>query len=347
MTPTTVAVAVLAIGALGTLVVLLANAASKRRLSDDIAPALRPGYSDAQLETVVIERYMAWGLLLTLFFAVFLPAYWLREPSRIADKQQEEFAQSFVAGEELFIENCAECHGTDGSGGLAVSPYNGEPWPAPNLTTMAQRYAESRTVDDIRGHVVSTIDRGRPGTPMPSWGARYGGPLTDFQIQTLTDWILASQVDEAPEVASVSLSGEELYLQNCARCHGQDLQGVVGPTLVGVFERHDPETVLGILQNGINLAGSGMMMPPWGEESWYLEGSRYSEETLEQIVAYLEAVQPANLDESDALYQTPGLGEPDAEPAPVPEGSEEPAEGASAEPAEDASTEPADDGTEV
>ncbi len=249
MSATTIAVVILVVAAAGALVILLVNSNSKRQLTDDIPPALRPGYSDAQLETTVLERHMTWGLVLTLFFAVFLPAYWLREPSRIAHKQQEEFAQNFQFGEELFVTNCSSCHGTDGSGGFATSPYTGEPWPAPNLTTMAARYEESRTVTDVRQHIVATVQRGRPGTPMPTWGSRFGGPLTDFQIEMLTDWILANQQDaDAAEVALADASGEDLYLANCSRCHGQSLQGVVGPTLIGVQERHDPGTIRGILR---------------------------------------------------------------------------------------------------
>ncbi len=339
MTPTTIAIAVLAVAAFGTIVLLLGNAASQRRMGEDIPPALRPGYSDDQLESNVLERYMSWGLVLTLFFAVFLPVYWLREPARINSKATEEFVQQVVRGGELFEANCAECHGIDGGGGAAASPYGGQ-WPAPNLTNIVKRYEDSRTITDVQNLIETTLHRGRPGTPMPAWGSDYGGPLTDLQINDITAWILAQQVDEVAEAQpAADLSGEQLYTQNCVRCHGAELQGVVGPSLVGVFERHDEESVLGILRNGINL-GNGVIMPPW-QNGYLYEDTRYTDEALGKIVDYLAEQQPAELPPGAEQYQSPGLGEPDPEPP----ATEEPT--GTAQPTEDDTAGPAPDATDA
>lgn len=322
MDTTLIAVIVLAVVAVGTLVLLVVNAQRKRRLRDEIPPALQPGYSDAQLEGPVLDRYLGWGLVLVLFFAVFLPAYWLREPARINERTQQAFAADVSAGEELFEANCAECHGADGGGGAALSPYGNEPWPAPNLRTIAQRYAESQVVTDVRDHIVTTIERGRPGTPMPAWGAAFGGPMTDSQIQQITDWILSHQEDVVAEAQpAVDSSGEELYFGNCSRCHGGELQGVVGPTLVGVFERHSRETILGILRNGIYAVGNGYFMPPW-QNGYEYEGARYTDEALLKIIDYLESQQPTELPGEAQQWQPPGVGEPlnTEEPAPPTDG---------------------------
>lgn len=348
MSTTAIAIVVLAIGAGLTLVLLLASGNAKRKLSSSIPPAMRPGYSDDQLEGKHLERLMSWGLVLTLFFAVFLPAYWLREPTRAQDRQEGLFASSFAAGADLYAANCTECHGIDGSGGSAPSPYGGDPWPAPNLLNIATRYADSRLVVDIREHIEDTIHRGRPGTPMPVWGAAYGGPLTDFQIEALTDWILANQQGEVTEADAAlnedgtEVTGEELYQNNCVRCHGSELQGIVGPTLQGVFDRHTEETILGILQNGINISGSGMVMPPW-QEGYMYEGARFDDDALNRIIDYLEEAQdPTLAPEDPGLYQTPNIGEPVETEAP-------PSDDASDDPAAEPTTadEPTDNGTEV
>lgn len=321
MSATTIAVIVLGVAAFATLVLLLANAASKRRLTEDIPPALRPGYSDDQLEAKVLERSMAWGVVLTIFFAIFLPVYWLREPTRIQAKTEEEFSQNFAEGEELYVANCSSCHGAEATGGAALSPYGGDPWPAPNLTTIAARYAESRTVTDVRDHTETTIRRGRPGTPMPAWSIAYGGPMTDHQIDRITDFLLASQrPDETEAQAASEMSGQQLYEQNCVRCHGADLQGVVGPSLIGVFERHNDETILGILRNGINMTGSGMLMPPW-QNGYEYPDSRYDDDALGRIVDYLRDRQPGSSAEDAGQYQTPGVGEALATPEPTDEGT--------------------------
>ena len=123
-----------------------------------------------------------------------------------------------------------------------------------------------------------------------------------------------------------AVSGEDLYQQNCARCHGTELQGIVGPSLIGVTERHSDETILGILQNGIKIQ-PGNIMPPW-QEAYMYPDARFDDDALQRIVDYLNAAQPADIPEDAGQYQTPGVGEP----VPVPEN------------ADDAS---ADDSTEV
>ncbi|CAN5172779.1 hypothetical protein BH23ACT9_BH23ACT9_21600 [soil metagenome] len=315
MSTLAIAIVILAVGAGLTLVLLLASGNAKRKLSSSIPPAMRPAYSDEQLEGNHLERMMAWGLVLTLFFAVFLPAYWLREPTRAQGKQEGLFARDFAAGASLYMENCTECHGVDARGGAASSPYGGEPWPAPNLLNIATRYADSRIIVDVREHIEETLYRGRPGTPMPVWGAAYGGPMTDFQVQAITDWILANQEGDVAEASpaideeGTEVSGEELYTNNCVRCHGSELQGIVGPSLQGLFERHSESTVLGILQNGINLVGSGMSMPPW-QEAYMYEGARYDDDALNRIIDYLQEAQDPSLAPDDpTLYQTPNIGE--------------------------------------
>ena len=309
MTPTVIAIVILAVAATATIVPLVANATSRRRSSENIPPALRPAYSDEQLETTVLERYMLWGLVLTLLFAVFLPVYGVLEPGRIEAKQQENFVKAYTRGEELFQENCSRCHGTDGSGGSTASPYGGQ-WPVPNLTNIAARYEDSAILSntDIETFVMTTIRRGRPGTPMPSWGADFQGPMTDTEIEAITNWILANQVPETAEPQqAANLSGEQLFQENCAKCHGENLEGLVGPTLVGLFERHDRETVLGILQNGINL--TQVIMPPW-QNGYVYENARYTDEALNKIVDYLQSRQPGQLPEDSRQYQTPGRQPP-------------------------------------
>lgn len=310
MTPTTIAIVILAVAALATVVLLIVNASSKRRPSENIPPGLRPAYSDEQLEGSILERYMLWGLILTLGFAVFLPVYWLLEPRRIQGRVEERFAAQYVRGEQLYEENCARCHGTDGSGGSASSPYGGQ-WPAPNLVNLAARYEGSKVVTDVEEHVLNTIRRGRPGTPMPAWGADFAGPLTDTQIEDITDWILANQVSEVTEPqAAANLSGDQLYQENCVNCHGQDLQGQVGPSLIGVFERHDEQSILGILQNGIGY--TSVIMPPW-QNGYLYEGQRYTDEALTKIIEYLRSRQPAELPPGVDQYQTPGRAQPEGE----------------------------------
>lgn len=305
---TTLLVILLLVLAAGLVIMfLLANAARGRRPIQDVPPALRPGYSDEELERSVLERYMGWGIVLTVIFAVFLPAYWLNEPRRQQGKTEADFVASFERGEELFVANCSICHGAQGEGGGTASTYDPQDtWPAPNLTTIVRRYEEGDGVSDIRDYIETTLHRGRPGTPMPAWGSDYGGPLTDQQITDITDWILANQKARVAEAdPAANLTGGQLYNQNCLKCHGKDLEGFIGPSLEGVFQRHNRETILGILRNGIFLA-NGVSMPPW-QAGYMYEDTRYTDAALNKIVDYLRAQQPPRdeLPDDAQQYQTP------------------------------------------
>ena len=298
-------ITLLALVGLVVLVLLLGNAKRGRRAMEDIPPGMRPGYADEELERRVLERYMGWGIVLTAFFAIFLPLYWMREPARLTAAQENAAVADFQRGETLFQANCALCHGATAEGGGAASTYDpADSWPAPNLTTIEKRYEGTPPAQNIRDYIEQTIRRGRPGTPMPAWGSAYGGPMTDAQITSIVDWILLQQKAEAEEADSASnATGEELFQANCAKCHGAELEGFVGPSLVGVFERHNKATILGILKNGIYLA-NGVSMPPW-QTGYMYEDSRYTDSALNKIIDYLEDSQPAVVPEGSDKYRTP------------------------------------------
>ncbi len=90
-----------------------------------------------------------------------------------------------------------------------------------------------------------------------------------------------------------------------------------------------------------------MFMPPWGEATWYLEGSRYDTEALDRIIDYLESAQPRQLPADAAEHQATGLGTPDEEPPAVAEeATEEGTEEATEEGTEEATEEATEEGTE-
>jgi mono/diheme cytochrome c family protein len=296
VTPTTLAIGILALAGLALVAFLILNSTRQRRAIEDVPPGMRPGYSDEELERSVLERYMAWGVVLTLFFAIFFPVYWWYESRRLPAEEQTFFVQSVVHGEEEYQQLCALCHGADAQGGATAAPDGEGQWPVPALNNIVARYEDNPNIVDIEDFIISTIERGRPGTPMPTFGQAFGGPLTDQQVEDLTAWILANQVEadeEGEEVAEASdaagQSGEELYQENCMKCHGAELQGGVAPSLVGVFDRHSEEQILAILRHGI-IVPTGAIMPAW-QEGYMYEDARYTDEALQRIVDYLRENQ--------------------------------------------------------
>jgi len=167
----------------------------------ELAPNRKPYYDDEGLEGPRLTRALSTGLVLLGVVAVGLPLYWLNEPSR-QEGAIETFDETFVhRGEKLFAPtaeggyNCAGCHGDAGVGGVAP-PYTltdtdaefvaTVTWQAPALNTVLLRYSE----DEVR----DILTYGRPGTPMPAWGAAGGGPLTEQQLDELIAYLGSIQL---------------------------------------------------------------------------------------------------------------------------------------------------------
>jgi mono/diheme cytochrome c family protein len=78
-------------------------------------------------------------------------------------------------GARLFVQHCAACHGLHGEGGIGSQLAKAWPSPRPDLT------------------VQSVIRDGVPGSPMPAWGQRQGGPLNETEVADLVALIMAWQ----------------------------------------------------------------------------------------------------------------------------------------------------------
>ena len=133
--------------------------------------------------------------LVALFFAVNV----INEPNR-ADTARHHQTETFSKrGAEIFVNNCRNCHGLEGLG-----PEEGAI--APKLNTPAflvlaedNKYGLPATSDGvaqgIRSFLTTTLECGRKGTIMPTWGEKYGGPLSDQQISYLVTLMTEGRFD--------------------------------------------------------------------------------------------------------------------------------------------------------
>lgn len=65
--------------------------------------------------------------------------------------------------------------------------------------------------------------------------------------------------------AGVDVSrAEATYKNNCASCHGNNLEGIAGPDLTKVGSRYSKEQIIGIIQNGKGIMPKNLVT---GEEA--------------------------------------------------------------------------------
>lgn len=187
----------------------------------ELAPNRKPYLTDGELEGRKLDRTLSFGLVGLFVLGIGLPLYWLQEPSRqegAAERISDEFVsrgKAMYATTEEGGYNCAFCHGPDGGGGatpFTITDAEGRfvkevTWKGPALNRIFDRYNR----DEIR----YVLEYGRLATPMPAWGAKGGGPLTEQKIQELIDYIETLQIpteqgqEEAAEELAKALKAKD------------------------------------------------------------------------------------------------------------------------------------------
>ena len=125
--------------------------------------------------------------------------------ARFASMKPEEIAadaQAMAIGERLFMNNCAQCHGSDARGGKSF----------PNLTDGDWLYGGSP--ETIR----ETLHQGRMGM-MPPMGDAVGSAEN---VRTLTHYVMS--LSNSPHDSLRANLGKE-HFAACAACHGPDGKG--------------------------------------------------------------------------------------------------------------------------
>lgn len=172
----------------------------RRPPGPDIPPAMRPGPSDADLESDILVRLQAWGMVFVLILAVAVAAVFITENRTNAADTRTLLEESVERGKLTTLPgteanqlgfNCQRCHGPGLRGGQNI--YNNNVVPVPNLQTVCggEKFGHGliKGLDDI----IDTIAQGRTGTDMPSWSVRYAGAMDDQQINDLVNYILSIQ----------------------------------------------------------------------------------------------------------------------------------------------------------
>lgn len=230
------------------------------------------------------ETMPVWGQVLTAQQMDALVSYTLEAAS----------GTPLQAGQQLFGQYCSTCHGEFGEGG--ANPTRPDDVIAP---ISSAEYLKTRDDFTLR----SIISQGQPNFGMSPFGTANGGPLQDEDINAIVAYIRSWEqnppVELPPEIASesIALSGEEVYLDICAQCHGLKGEGIIGPSL------RDPEfqaqnTDQEIFDT-INLGHEATAMIGWGEV--------LSSEQISQLVVFIRQLEAEGTGEGSA---TPEAVEP-------------------------------------
>jgi mono/diheme cytochrome c family protein len=179
---------------------LLFISAIRNRGGEEIAPNLRPGITDEEIETRRLEGGQKAAIVFSAFLAISLPLYFLTEPDRQASFVDEFSQASVTRGEHIVTEfACFSCHGPEGSGGVAsyVEKRSGVTvgWAAPSLNDVLFRYDEDE--------VTFWVTYGRGNTPMPAWGLPGGGPLNAEQVNDVVNYLKTIQVSQPENLADI------------------------------------------------------------------------------------------------------------------------------------------------
>ena len=160
--------------------------------------------------------------------------------------------EALKVGQRLFIQNCAQCHGSDASGTTGF----------PNLTDNDWLYGG--TPEAIK----TSIMDGRKATGMMAWGNMLGGETGVQEVAAYVLSLSGRKVD-----ANLAAAGQAKFGM-CASCHGADGKGSLAMGLpLGAPNLTDNIWLYGGSERAVQESirnGRAGVMPPWkdilGEE---------------------------------------------------------------------------------
>jgi cytochrome c oxidase cbb3-type subunit 3/ubiquinol-cytochrome c reductase cytochrome c subunit len=186
----------------------------------------------------------------------------------------------------FYGQNCAACHGDNGTNGAAISLAN-------------PVYLAAAGLANIQLVTAS----GGPGTMMPGFARSAGGMLTDRQIAILAQGMIAAWGKPAefsgqtlPAYASntpgVADDGQKDFATFCARCHGSDGAGV-STQKMRTGSLVEPSFLSLVSDQGLRsfiVAGQPEQgMPDWRSDLTGSGASAMTDQEITDIVAWLAA----------------------------------------------------------
>lgn len=168
-----------------------------------------------------------------------------------ADTPLEELIhneEALKVGGRLFLQNCAQCHGSDARGSKGF----------PNLTDDAWLYGGDLVT------IKATLINGRNGMMMPKGGL----PIDDSELDGLAEYVV--KLSGRDHDSALAAQGQASFMKGCFACHGMDGSGnkfMGAPNLTDNAWLYGGSR--GVIKESIKLGRNGVM-PAWkdilGEE---------------------------------------------------------------------------------
>ena len=183
---------------------------------------------------------------------------------------------ALAVGERLFMNNCAQCHGSDGGGSKGF----------PNLTNVNLAWLGDRSA----AHIVQTVTQGRTGM-MPPMAAAVGG---EAELSELANYVLS--LSGGPNNDIKAFGGKKLF-SACAACHGVDGKGnkaLGAPNLTDSYWLHGwgEAAIISIVKSG-----KTNVMPA--------QSPKLSEEQIHLVAAYVLNLSKSSFPPADAPSAAP------------------------------------------
>jgi cytochrome c oxidase cbb3-type subunit III len=184
------------------------------------------------------------------------------------EKDPQLQAYALAVGQSIFGDNCAQCHGTGGTGGKGY----------PNLRDDVWLWGGS--LEDIQRTITYGVRADDPNTrfsQMPAFGRDQ--LLQPAQIADLTEYVVALSHRKADPAAVARAA--PVFQANCIACHGP--QGL-GNQQFGAPNLTDADWLYGKDRASIHdqiWNGHGGVMPAWGH--------RFDANTIKALTVYIHA----------------------------------------------------------
>lgn len=177
-------------------------------------------------------------------------------------------AYALTAGQAVFGDNCATCHGVGGAGSKGYPNLRDDVW------------LWGGTLEEIQHTITVGVRTGEPNarfSQMPAFGRDQ--MLNGGQINDLTEYVVA--LSRRPANAAAVARAAPIFAEQCATCHG--VSGG-GDQTKGAPNLTDAEWLYGSSRASIHsqiFNGRGGVMPTWG--------GRFDPQTIKALAVYIHA----------------------------------------------------------